>query len=119
MANILSPDTGIVSGAATVLHSGCVHTYANNSVVIRIGNLRIEYVFTESGNDPDLSIVVKSEDNLLVELKNFSSPTGVGTDSPIKLGVMQGQRLSMAFTVHALSKDSIKMLSYTFFLGGD
>lgn len=119
MASIFSPDVNIVSGKASVFCSGCVHSYDSESVKVSVGNLSIDFVFKETGGEPDLSIEVKSDDLLRIELKNFSSPTGVGTEAPIKLGVMQGSRLSLAFTVNSLSKASVKMLSYTFFLGGE
>lgn len=119
MTAAFSPDVHIRSGKASVFCSGCVHSYDADGLVIDVGNLSIEFVFKELGSDPDLSIDVKSDELLRIELKNFSSPTGVGTEAPIKLGIMEGQKLSVAFTVYSLSKTSVRMLAYTFFLGGE
>ncbi|WP_139311705.1 DUF6864 domain-containing function [Desulfovibrio sp. DV] len=107
----------IASNKRQILHSGSVHTYDESSLQFTVGNLQITFSFAENGNKPDMDINIKSETLLEINLQNFSNPTGIGTDSPINLGIMGGRQLSLAFTVQALSKESIKLLSYTFFLG--
>ena len=107
----------IASAGKLVLHSGVVHSYDNSSLKFTVSNLHIQFSFVEDGGKPDMIVNIQNDTLLSVVLHNFSSSVGTGTDSPINLGIMGGRQLALAFTVQALSKDSIKLLAYTFFLG--
>jgi hypothetical protein len=100
-----------------VLLCGTVLTANSTDLEFRVAHLKILCTFLSDGGAPRLDASNSDASTLNLKLHNFSSAIGTGTTSPLAIGTYQGRSLLFAFTVHALSAESIKTVHYTFMLG--
>lgn len=116
--NFISPiEIKIRSVGKDVIASGSVHTFDNKSLEFEISGLILEFEFLNDNEGQRIERDVKGEKTLKLNVFNFDSSLGTGTSNPIYIGFINNRRLYLSFIVHSLSKESSRLMTYTFFLG--
>ncbi len=109
----------VTSGGYEVIASGSFLTADENSAEICIADLHFELRFHKT-NGP-LQMKASSDNSgkkIILDLDNFGTPLGSGSSKPLEVGVTHSRKLYFSFIVKAYDQDSIKEVTYTFYLGG-
>ncbi|HHX8443393.1 TPA: DUF6864 domain-containing function [Vibrio diabolicus] len=96
-----------------VISSGVVHL-TSSEVTFKMANLTIKYKFITdaSGVRFDASVI---NDELIINLFNFSNSLGEGRIEPVEIGTLAGKRLFATWYVHTV-QPNMRSFSYTFML---
>lgn len=108
-----------------VLESGSLITYSNNADVTF--NLTFDDTFAfglvlEFGSDGEKEhkLFKKVDQNTITLVcTNFDNPLGTGTIQPIELATYGNKKVYLNFWVNALANNSLKKISYTFYIEKD
>ena len=108
----------IVSNALEVISSGTFLTADSNKAEIFLCNLCFELRFSNT----DGIARMKAEDGekgkrIVFNLENFNNPLGAGNTIPLEVGELNNRKLYFSFYINAYDSDSIKRVTYTFYLG--
>ncbi|WP_456016535.1 DUF6864 domain-containing function [Pseudomonas fluorescens] len=116
--NLISPvEIKIRSAGKDVIASGSAHTFDDKSLELEIAGLFLEFELLDDNEGQRIEREIKSHTDLKLKIYNFNNSLGTGTATPIYLGVISDRKLYLSFIVHALKKESSKLITYTFFLG--
>ncbi len=116
--NFISPvEVKLKSAEKDIIASGSVHTFDNANLEIEISGLHFIFDFISDSEGQRLQHEAIDDRSVKIKLFNFDNSLGTGTTAPLPMGRINGRKLYISFMVHALSKESSKIVSYTFFLG--
>lgn len=102
-----------------IIASGSVHTFDNKNLELDISGLRLIFNFLTDSKGQRMEHELIDEKSLQLNVFNFDNFLGTGTIKPIKIGTIDNRHLYLSFIVHSISKESNKLVTYTFFLGGN
>lgn len=116
--NFISPvELKLRSEEKDIVASGSAHTFGNENLEFEISNLRVIFDFISNSDAQKLEHEAIDSTTLKIKIFNFENPLGTGTNTPLPIGTINSRRLYLTFIVHSLSKESSKLVTYTFFLG--
>ncbi|WP_270826563.1 DUF6864 domain-containing function [Aeromonas sp. Y318-1] len=109
----------ITTGNLEVIESGLVRNGLSNNIKFDFQDLWVDFQFIKDNSGPR-SNYVPSDDlkGLKVEIYNNDSPTGAGVFQPIKIGVLEGRELWLAyFASKPFDNHNSWTLEYVFYKG--
>jgi hypothetical protein len=112
-------DIKVYVRGAEVVASGIVHTSANAPIDITINGMPMQIRFFDDWSNQAVRYDSRTEGGMWVlNLTNFSFPSGEGLFDPIPVTVIAGRQLSMTFTIGTTNRAvGIRTFSYSFLLG--
>ena len=86
------------SSGKQILTSGVVHTFGRENLEIAFLDLKVLFEFKEAEKQ-DMKVTPIDGKKLRIELSNFDNPIGSGLIRPIEIGVTNGRKIYLAFTM--------------------
>ena len=110
----MNSDVTIKVGDYEVFSNGTVIVPNSDKLHFEFMDLKIHFVF-ETDSDNKFNVVTKlnPDKDLTFRLINFDNSLGIGLNSPIKVGYVNGKDLYILFIVQTIGKNGAKKFSYT------
>jgi hypothetical protein len=101
-----------------VLFSGFCHAEAEGEITFTISAIAVTIRFKSDSDKQRIETEAEGEKTLIIKAYNFSNNLGTGLLKPIRIGTYKGRHLSLLFSVASYNKESPKLVTYTFLVGG-
>jgi hypothetical protein len=116
----------LTTGSFEIVESGVVRTMPNQPLGMEIESrgFRVK-VIVRFRNDTDNTAgraesVVEGNDTILITLVNFNNSLGMWNTRPFEIAnSTSGEKLYLSLVVHDLAKAESKLVTYTWYVGGE
>lgn len=98
-----------------IISSGLVHI-VESELKFELLKLVIKFKFSSDSEGVRLKAEVNENEELIINLFNFSNPLGEGKIEPLEIGTLSGRRLFCTFFVTTPQGDNLRQFNYTFML---
>lgn len=111
-------ETKIYSDSKTVISSGSVFQFEDESVNFQIESLKVRLCFISNKRDAKAEIKYSDvEECLIISLYNYNNNLGIGFSEPVKVGHGSNKDVYFICRVYTLGEeDKNHLIHYTFYM---